>query len=315
MTDIVRAPWNSEQVQALNDYQERGRREPRICGSDQHKTGRSPLLDATHSGWICPDPACTYTSDWEWRSTVDYAAGIRDAARTAAARQTTGRTPDATVDPTMCPRCKGDNQDAFELCADCTACQTTGQDDTKPVDPTAAIEVWARMLNAADVHVYGPEHSHWRDLSPNIQNQYRKAATWLIPRLTIQALPTPAPAKHRPPCVDGDYCGEAAHCPPLTSTGRDDTEDPEPSAVNPACTNCNGPTVGQPAEAHDTEARPADHSWLVMKRGAGCWLVESIHYRNRDRALTKLDERRQQSPDDEFAVVRETATWTVEDER
>lgn len=32
-----------------------------------------------------------------------------------------GRRPEATVDPAMCPRCKGDNQEAFELCAACAA--------------------------------------------------------------------------------------------------------------------------------------------------------------------------------------------------
>ncbi|MGW4050837.1 hypothetical protein ACWENA_08385 [Streptomyces sp. NPDC004779] len=58
-----------------------------------------------------------------------------------AARQTTGqdatgqRRTDATVDPAMCPRCKGDNQEAFELCAGCA----TGQDDTgEGPDPCSA---------------------------------------------------------------------------------------------------------------------------------------------------------------------------------
>lgn len=74
--------------------------------------------------------------------------------------------------------------------------QTTEQDDTDAVDPTAAIEVWARLLNAADVHVYGPEHAQWRNLPPNLQDQYRKAAAWLLPRLTIQ--PPPAHAVGQP---------------------------------------------------------------------------------------------------------------------
>lgn len=87
MNDIVRAPWTSEQVQALNTAQEHGTRPPRICGAEVHASGRSPLLDATHTGWICPDPACTYTSDWEWRDALAYAAGIRDAARTASGQQ------------------------------------------------------------------------------------------------------------------------------------------------------------------------------------------------------------------------------------
>lgn len=36
----------------------------------------------------------------------------------------TSRPGDATVDPAMCPRCKGDNQEAFELCAACATGQS-----------------------------------------------------------------------------------------------------------------------------------------------------------------------------------------------
>lgn len=42
----------------------------------------------------------------------------------------------ATVDPAMCPRCKGDNTEAFELCGSCAAAPTTPADprlrDTAP---------------------------------------------------------------------------------------------------------------------------------------------------------------------------------------
>lgn len=48
------------------------------------------------------------------------AATVRDAARQAAGQPSLPRR-DATVDPAVCPRCKGDNQDAFELCATCAA--------------------------------------------------------------------------------------------------------------------------------------------------------------------------------------------------
>ncbi|MFF4746823.1 hypothetical protein [Streptomyces sp. NPDC001268] len=64
--EIISAPWTSEQVQALNDYQERGQMHPFTCGGGPHRLGRSPLLDAAHSGWICPDPDCDYTQDWAW---------------------------------------------------------------------------------------------------------------------------------------------------------------------------------------------------------------------------------------------------------
>jgi hypothetical protein len=66
-------------------------------------------------------------------------------------------------------------------------------------DPTAAIEVWARMLCAADVHVHDGDHPTWQQLSVaqhgRGQDDYRKAARWLLPRLTVAAAPAgPAPA-------------------------------------------------------------------------------------------------------------------------
>lgn len=68
----------------------------------------------------------------------------------------------------------------------------------QPTDP-AAVEVWARMLCAADAHVYGGDHPNWQQLgtlSRKLQDDYRKAARWLLPRLTVgrpDAAP-PAPA-------------------------------------------------------------------------------------------------------------------------
>jgi hypothetical protein len=69
-------------------------------------------------------------------------------------------------------------------------------------DPTAAIEVWARMLCAADVHVHGADHPTWQQLvgepGSKIRDDYRKAAAWLLPRLTVAATPAgPAPAPDR----------------------------------------------------------------------------------------------------------------------
>jgi hypothetical protein len=69
-------------------------------------------------------------------------------------------------------------------------------------DPTAAIEVWARMLCAADVHVHGADHPTWQQLvgetGSRIRDDYRKAAAWLLPRLTVAAAPAgPAPATNR----------------------------------------------------------------------------------------------------------------------
>ncbi|MFZ3592279.1 hypothetical protein [Streptomyces sp. BH104] len=62
MTETIRAPWTSEQVDALNGFQQTGGMHPFTCGTEHHV--QSPVLDATHSGWICPDPSCDYTQDW-----------------------------------------------------------------------------------------------------------------------------------------------------------------------------------------------------------------------------------------------------------
>ncbi len=56
-------------------------------------------------------------------------------------------------------------------------------------DQTAAIEVWARMLCAADVHVHGEDHPNWQHLvgetGSQIRDDYRKAAAWLLPKMTV----------------------------------------------------------------------------------------------------------------------------------
>ncbi|MGW3144872.1 hypothetical protein ACWDG1_09355 [Streptomyces sp. NPDC001177] len=63
-------------------------------------------------------------------------------------------------------------------------------------DPTAAIEVWARMLCAADVHVHGDDHPTWQQLvgdpGQRIRDDYREAARWLLPRMTVAPKPASA---------------------------------------------------------------------------------------------------------------------------
>jgi hypothetical protein len=60
-------------------------------------------------------------------------------------------------------------------------------------DPNPAIEVWARMLCAADAHLADGDHPTWQQLrvtpspSGRSQDDYRKAAAWLLPRLTVAA--------------------------------------------------------------------------------------------------------------------------------
>ncbi|MER7908264.1 hypothetical protein [Streptomyces sp. NPDC096068] len=66
--------------------------------------------------------------------------------------------------------------------------------DEAPADTTAAIEMWARLLNSADIHVHGHGHPTWAQLSPAAQDRYRKAATWLMGRVIVP--PETVRAKH-----------------------------------------------------------------------------------------------------------------------
>jgi hypothetical protein len=65
-------------------------------------------------------------------------------------------------------------------------------------DQTAYVEVLARLLCAADVHVHGDDHPTWQQLvgepGGRIRDDYRKAARWLTARLTV---PSQAPATDR----------------------------------------------------------------------------------------------------------------------
>ncbi|MFE7535235.1 hypothetical protein ACFU67_13295 [Streptomyces rhizosphaericola] len=62
MTDTITAPWSSEQVAALEQFQTASGMHPFTCGADQHS--QPPRLVPSHSGWYCPDPACDYRQDW-----------------------------------------------------------------------------------------------------------------------------------------------------------------------------------------------------------------------------------------------------------
>jgi hypothetical protein len=63
MTKQITAPWTIAQVNALNRFQQEANMHPFTCGA-LHGSGQSPVLEATQSGWVCPDPTCEYTQDW-----------------------------------------------------------------------------------------------------------------------------------------------------------------------------------------------------------------------------------------------------------
>jgi hypothetical protein len=63
--EIIKAPFTTEQVIALNFYQHRGDVHPYTCGgnrTDEKHTDGEGRLVATLGGWICP--FCNYTQDW-----------------------------------------------------------------------------------------------------------------------------------------------------------------------------------------------------------------------------------------------------------
>lgn len=62
MTDQIRAPWTSEQVAALEQFQTASGMHPFTCGAERHAL--APRLVPSHSGWYCPDPDCDYRQDW-----------------------------------------------------------------------------------------------------------------------------------------------------------------------------------------------------------------------------------------------------------
>lgn len=63
MTDRIRAPWSSEQVDALNRFQQEGGMHPFTCGYE-HPAHPNPILQATRNGWRCYVTGCDYEQDW-----------------------------------------------------------------------------------------------------------------------------------------------------------------------------------------------------------------------------------------------------------
>jgi hypothetical protein len=107
-------------------------------------------------------------------------------------------------------------------------------------DRTSAIEVWARMLCAADAHVYGADHPAWQQLTTVFQDDYRKAAAWLLPRLTITA----PPAALVPASAPTDEAERRARR----------ADEAQPAQRNIQCTDAFW--VKQPHAPHDWQQRP-----------------------------------------------------------
>ncbi|MFF5784213.1 hypothetical protein ACFY8P_04490 [Streptomyces sp. NPDC012693] len=62
------------------------------------------------------------------------------------------------------------------------------------------------------------------------------------------------------------------------------------------------------------EARPPENRWHVVRKDGNDWIGWASAYSDPEYAADALAQRRECRPDDEFRLVRETTTWTVEDE-
>lgn len=63
MTDLIRAPWTTEEVAALNRFQREGGMHPFTCGHE-HPAHPNAILEATPKGWRCFVLDCEYEQDW-----------------------------------------------------------------------------------------------------------------------------------------------------------------------------------------------------------------------------------------------------------
>ncbi|MER5875504.1 hypothetical protein ABT119_06185 [Streptomyces sp. NPDC001910] len=63
MMDLIRAPWTSEQVAALNRFQTEGGMHPFTCAYE-HPAHPKPVLRAAKIGWRCNVIGCDYEQDW-----------------------------------------------------------------------------------------------------------------------------------------------------------------------------------------------------------------------------------------------------------
>jgi len=67
MSEQIEAPWESDQVKSLNDWQIHGDMPAFTCikrddGEHRHIGRDTGMLIATKNGWICP--FCDYSQNW-----------------------------------------------------------------------------------------------------------------------------------------------------------------------------------------------------------------------------------------------------------
>ncbi|MFC7929144.1 hypothetical protein [Streptomyces cinereoruber] len=90
-----------------------------------------------------------------------------------------------------------------------------------------------------------------------------------------------------------------------------------PTDEKPRCPRCDHtPVVGQPAAAPDTDAHPTRTQWVIewYRAAKGEWFPDQPPYSYREDAVDEIARQRRHQPARPLRLVRETTTWTVEDE-
>ncbi|RSS32278.1 hypothetical protein [Streptomyces sp. WAC08241] len=108
-----------------------------------------------------------------------------------------------------------------------------------------------------------------------------------------------------------DGCGCTAFVDP--TGGHPEQSDAAPVA-RPASGVDTAPAAGPDDTQTGTEARPAETRWHVARKDGNNWIGWGFTHSNHHDALQTLAQRRERHPDTEFRLVRETTTWTVEED-
>lgn len=68
--DYTFAPWNAEQVESLNGFQEFANWHPFTCGGGGGEHSGVSLI-AKEDGWHCPEEGCTLRQKWAFKAMSD----------------------------------------------------------------------------------------------------------------------------------------------------------------------------------------------------------------------------------------------------
>lgn len=242
--------------------------------------------------WGGPIGSLLAATEYDLADTVLAVLAVRDAAR-----QTTTH---------ACDNCDGIDPDTCLNNPDRAARQTTGQTDTEtrcstcghPIEPFYGTD-W--------IHTAGSATGCLRATAPTTG----QAGTETMPCICGHQ-----EQRHVEDVCQDCGCGDYLE----PADARDVIKRWRTAALEARAQLAAASAVGQPAEAHDTEARPPREQWRVeiFDPLAEEW-APGMSFPDRERAAQRLDEQAY-SPrwgtdtPPRRRLVRETTTWTVEDE-